>query len=172
LELSEYKDTFAAIAAAAPEEEEGETVIHGDFWCGNILPCRRSGGAGVAMVIDWEMCRLGHAWQDLAQMCAELFLPFQFRGVEEGLEIISAFLKSYGAVDKETASRVVVHFGVHLVVWPPRIPGWGEREEVERCVRTGAEFIEKGRRRDWEWVKRSVLAKIVDDQWIVGLNNL
>ncbi|KAA8909196.1 kinase-like domain-containing protein [Sphaerosporella brunnea] len=159
--LSAYEQVFCEVSAAPAPALADETIIHGDFWCGNILPYN-----GVVTVIDWEMSRLGGPWEDLAQMCAELYLPFQFRGVKEGLAIISAFLKEYGPVGEEVARRAVVHFGVHMVVWPPRVPGWGEKEQLQECVTTGAEFIERGWRKDWAWVKESVLAEIVQDSWI------
>lgn len=117
-------------------------------------------------VVDWEMARVGYVWEDLGQMCAELYLPVHFRGREEGAEMLAAFLKGYGGMGEEVARRAVVHFGVHLVVWPCRISGWGEEREVEECVRVGMEFIEKGWERDWAWVAKSVLKAIVDDEWI------
>jgi hypothetical protein len=155
--LTPYAAIFSEVVTGRGGGGE-ETVVHGDFWTGNIMLPELT-------VIDWEMARLGGAWEDLAQMCAELFLPCVFLGVEEGVRVIREFLAAYDGVDEETARRVVVHFGVHLVVWPPRIPGWGDREQVERCVGIGAEFIEKGWRRDWGWVRVSVLGSVVDEKW-------
>jgi hypothetical protein len=160
--LTQYKEIFADVVAA-PEVDEEKTLLHGDFWCGNIL---LSPEQDVAMVIDWEMAKVGHVWGDIAQMCAELFLPFQFRRTKEGLEVMDAFLRAYGEVSEEVARRVVMHFGVHLVVWTCRVPGWGSAEEVESCVKVGAEFIERGWRKDWKWVRESVLGTVVKEEWI------
>ncbi|KAF8249404.1 kinase-like protein [Wilcoxina mikolae CBS 423.85] len=160
--LTPYKELFIDVISA-PEVDEEKTLLHGDFWCGNIL---LSPEQEVATVIDWEMAKVGHVWGDIAQMCAELFLPFQFHGTEEGLEVMDAFLRAYGEVSEEVARRVVVHFGVHLVVWPCRVPGWGSAEAVEGCAKVGAEFIEKGWKKDWKWVKESVLGAVVKEEWI------
>jgi len=163
--LEDAEGLFAEIAAAATAEQKAEqdTIIHGDFWCGNIL---LQGSGGGAMVADWEMARMGGVWADLAQMCAELYLPWQFRGVETGVKVLRGFLSAYGRVSEEVARRIVVHFGVHLVIWPVR-SGWGVQEEAERCAIVGREFIERGWRRDWRSVKESVLGELVDESWIV-----
>jgi aminoglycoside phosphotransferase (APT) family kinase protein len=161
--LTPYAGIFSDVAAARGREEEaGEmTVLHGDFWTGNVvLPPEE-----LLVIIDWEMARLGGAWEDLAQMCAELFLPDVFCGGEVGAGVVAEFLREYGGVHEEAASRLVVHFGVHLVVWPPRIPAWGDAQALQRCVRIGAEFVEKGWKRDWEWVRGSVLGAVVDANW-------
>jgi len=152
---------FAEIAAATSAVQKTETIVHGDFWCGNVL----LGDTG-AMVIDWEMARVGEVWGDLAQLCAELYLPFHFSGTEAGLEVMKEFLSAYGRVSEAVARRVVVHFGVHLVVWPVR-SGWKTQSDVERCAAVGKEFIERGWRSDWKWVKESVLGRLVDEGWIV-----
>lgn len=160
-ELGGAAALFAEIVAATPAVQLPDTVLHGDFWCGNVLLDKST-----VTIIDWEMARVGEVWGDLAQMCAELYLPFRFFGVETGIAIMRAFLGAYGRVSEDIASRVVVHFGVHLAVWPAR-SGWEPQTEAVRCAVVGKEFIEKGWRRDWKWVKDSVLGELVDDSWIV-----
>ena len=151
--------TLAAVAEAPPLPRAQRTLVHGDYWCGNVL----LGADGKVTVVDWEMAREGFAWEDLAQMCAELYLPVHFGGHRDGATVLDAFLRGYGAVsDEEMAARAVVHFGVHLVVWPCRVSGWGDAEQIEECMRVGLEFIERGWAKDWGWVSESVLKNIYD----------
>lgn len=161
--LLSYKETFVEVVSAPEIEESEKTLVHGDFWCANVLV---SPEQNVVTVIDWEMSRFGHVWQDLGQMCAELFLPYQFHAKMEGLFVIEGLLKGYGGVSEEVARRVVVHIGVHLVVWPCRVGTWGGKEEMAKCVEVGAEFIERGWKKDWKWIKESELGTIVKEEWI------
>lgn len=170
--LAAYRPLFEEVAAAATAATEageaaGGTLIHGDFWSGNIVLSR---GHDVATVVDWEMARRGPVWCDLAQMCAELYLPYHFYGVAAAVDLLDAFLRAYGPLDADTARRLVVHFGVHLVVWPCRVvPSWGGGDPavLDDCIRVGAEFVEHGWRRDWHWVRQQgVLRAVVNDEWI------
>ncbi|KAL7268752.1 hypothetical protein RUND412_008608 [Rhizina undulata] len=147
--------------------QSSSTLTHGDFWCGNILLSPSSSIPKEIIVIDWEVAKYGPSFADLGQMCAELFLPFHFHGVEAGREIIKAFLGAYAEgmeveERRELAWRTAVHFGTHLVVWPPRVQGWGSKERVEEGVSVGAEYVRRGWERDWEWLKGSVLGVLLE----------
>ncbi|KAF8536322.1 kinase-like domain-containing protein [Trichophaea hybrida] len=161
--LSPYKETFVEVVSAPDMDESEKTLIHGDFWSANILV---SPEQDVITVVDWEMARLAHVWQDVGQMCADLFLPYQFYKKMEGVQVMDGLLTGYGEVSGEVARRIVVHFGVSLVVWPCRVGTWGGEEDVKRCAQVGAEFIDRAWKRDWKWIKGSVLREVVKEEWI------
>lgn len=89
--------------------------------------------------------------------------------------MIGAFIKAYGSLldgeeeeeEEEVAWRVALVFGVHLMVWPWRVPGWvdGEGEEdrvagelMERCVRMGRDCCVSAYGRDREFFRGGVLS--------------
>jgi len=99
-------------------------------------------------IIDWELAQVSSPVYDLGQFFAELYLLYHFKARLEALTIIDAFLASYGPLPGDLAFRTAVHFGVHLVVWPPVTPGWGDGEQLKDCVRVGAGYIHAGLQRD------------------------
>ncbi|KAF8243684.1 hypothetical protein K440DRAFT_561001 [Wilcoxina mikolae CBS 423.85] len=163
--LSPYKETFVEVVSAPDMDESEKTLTHGDFWCANILV---SPEQDVITVVDWEMARLAHVWQDIGQMCADLFLPYQFYRKMEGVQVMDGLLTGYGEVSEEVARRIVVHFGVSLVVWPCRVRTWGGEEDVKKCAQVGAEFIARAWKKDWTWIKGSVLREVVKEEWTKG----
>lgn len=111
-------------------------------------------------VIDWELSHIGCLAFDLGQMFAELYLLTHFRSMPAGTGIISAFMTGYGELDDDMAFRVALHFGVHLVVWPPRVPGWGKGEIMERCVEFGRDCCINAWNEDKEWFRGGALDSI------------
>ncbi|KAI5777896.1 kinase-like domain-containing protein [Geopyxis carbonaria] len=167
--VAPHQATVAAIAAAARARDgPGATVVHGDFWPGNVL--LHAGGGGGAVVLDWELARLGRRWEDVAQMAAEMYLPVWFGGSQTAREVLRAFLAAYveaaggEGVDAEMARSAVVHVGVHLVCWP-QLTGWGAAGDTGKCAEHGMEFVVRGWARDWEWVRGTVLAPLVAEEW-------
>jgi len=49
----------------APPPPDRVALVHGDFRLGNFIVAR----AGLAAVIDWELCHLGDPTEDIAWMC-------------------------------------------------------------------------------------------------------
>jgi hypothetical protein len=118
------------------------------------------GEALTLLVIDWEFSQIGHQAFDLGQLFAELYLLTHFRSIDAGVQIISSFMAKYGRLDDDTAFRVAIHFGVHLIVWPCRAPGWGEGDILERCVRLGREFCENAWELNREYFRNGVLHSV------------
>ncbi len=64
-ELPAMEATHALLEAKMPEQE-GATIVHGDYRIGNFLV---DGEAGrVAAVLDWELCTLGDPMADLGYL--------------------------------------------------------------------------------------------------------
>jgi hypothetical protein len=63
----------------------------------------------------------------------------------------------YGPVDDDMAFHIALHFGVHLIVWPCRVPGWGKGELMEKCVELGKDYCKHAWKKDRKWFKGSVL---------------
>lgn len=83
-----------------------------------------------------------------------------FRSIEAGTLLIPAFMAGYGPVDEELAFRIALHFGTHLIVWPCRVPGWGEGEIMEKCVEKGRDYVQHAYTKDVEFFRGGVLDKI------------
>lgn len=98
-----------------------------NLWCLNI--------------IDFEIAQVSLPSADLGQMLAELYLLYHFAARPEALEILSSILASYGTstLSDDEKYRVVMNFGVHLIVWPPHTPSWTScgAEKMKECVRFG-----------------------------------
>jgi hypothetical protein len=69
-------------------------------------------------------------------------------------------MTGYGAVDEDLAFHIALHFGTHLIVWPCRIPGWGEGEIMEKCIGKGRDYVRHAYTKDVEFFRGSVLDKV------------
>ncbi|TVY40253.1 4-hydroxytryptamine kinase [Lachnellula occidentalis] len=150
--LQGSREVFEAVAMdvrAWLDREEG-TLVHGDFWSGNIF------------VIDWELSHLSTAAFDLGQMIAELFELKHFKDIDAGIWIIEAFVKGYGRLDDEIAFRTAIHAGVHLICWGSRVQGWGTREQIEEVVEVGRGFVVKGWEKERGYFEGSALGCLFD----------
>ncbi|KAG4025782.1 hypothetical protein MFRU_051g00460 [Monilinia fructicola] len=132
-------------------------LIHGDFWCGNVL----IPGAllspeipALIFITDHELSHLASPIFDLAQMCAELFMLTYFKSIPAGKQILVAFLEGYGPIDENKRWRMMIYIGCHLVGWGPKFAGWGTMDQVEGCVKLGRDLVVGGWRRDRQWCKR------------------
>ena len=88
LDLSLGEDRIRdALAAAGPRPlGNGDVLLHGDYWPGNIL----WRGARIACVVDWEESEVGDPLADLA--IARLDVQFAF-----GRDAMKAFTRQYQA---------------------------------------------------------------------------
>ena len=111
-------------------------------------------------VIDWEFAQISSPAYDLGQMFAELFLFQHFRNDPNGCTIIDSFLRAYGLVDLELAYHIAIHFGIHLIVWPCRVPGWGDQTQVEECARIGMDYVRHAHKREKVWFEAGVLEEL------------
>jgi thiamine kinase-like enzyme len=112
------------------------------------------------LVIDWELSQIGSRAFDLGQCFAELYLLAHFRSIEAGSQLISAFMAGYGPIDEDLAFRIALHFGTHLIVWPCRVPGWGEGEIMEKCIEKGRDYVQRAYTKDIEFFRDGVLDKV------------
>ena len=139
--------------AEASYTNTANTVLHGDFWTGNILVDTKQ----QLTVVDWELARVGGAWQDLGQMSAELWLCAVFAESEErgerAMQALHAFHSAYqegrGDLGKEERRLAVMHTGVHCVAWP-QYSGWESVELVEKMKVRGGKVAELAAEGDWE----------------------
>ena len=142
-------------------------IIHGDYWTGNILVSQHTTDSNIGVnqlyVIDWEMTKFAPAIFDIGQLSAEVFL--HFRKKPEAIKLLDAFLGAYkGLESTATRCKVAIAFGVHLVVWPIRLQGWGTMGEIEECVKMGAEYIQKGLQGDVNWLQKGMLREFFREQ--------
>ena len=104
-------------------------------------------------VVDWEVVSLGVRARDVGQMMAELYMLKLFKNIDAGLWLTEGYLEGYGGLDLDTAFRVAIHVGCHLVVIGGAVEGWGSLDNVERVVATGRDMIVKGWQKDKAWFK-------------------
>jgi aminoglycoside phosphotransferase (APT) family kinase protein len=63
-ELAAMEQVYEALQSGIPEQE-GATVVHGDYRLGNMLT---GSDARIAAVLDWELCTLGDPLADLGYL--------------------------------------------------------------------------------------------------------
>ncbi|KAG0648904.1 Psilocybin biosynthesis kinase [Hyphodiscus hymeniophilus] len=152
--LGRSKEVFEAVAERTRGELDTErgSLIHGDFWSGNVLlpntPFPPPTEPLTVFVIDWEMAQLSSIAFDLGQMFAELFELKHFKDVDAGVWLIESFVEGYGKIDEELAFKTAIHAGAHLICWGSRVAGWGTREQVETVVEIGRDWVVRGWERD------------------------
>ena len=142
-------------------------IIHGDFWCGNLLlspPGSKSSTNWSIYVTDFELTHVSLASADIGQMLAELYLLYHFWSRSEALEMMKGLLSTYKLTEltEELRFRVGLQFGVHLVVWPPFTQTWidcGE-ERLKDCVQYGVDCISAAHRKDEHFWKSHVLGAL------------
>ncbi|KAM5457291.1 hypothetical protein MaudCBS49596_000486 [Microsporum audouinii] len=167
--LEEVRDMATAEYSQKPQDkaEDGSWgIIHADFWSGNILiPDNASlvrEHSTNLFIIDWEFAQFGRKEYDLGQIIGDLYERKHFMGAESALWIIQGFTAGYGVLSDEKAFRIAIHVGVHLICWyirrNPMAPFTEPPEQIENAIRIGADFIEKGWKRDRAWFKKSELA--------------
>lgn len=111
-------------------------------------------------IIDFELSQLNSLAYDLGQCCAELWFLSHFKGNSAGTQLITAFLRGYGAIDDKTAFRVALHFGVHCVIWPARVGTWGKGQILEKCVEIGRDHMINAWNKDRNWFRGTVLGEM------------
>lgn len=108
-------------------------------------------------VIDWELSHISSLAFDLGQMFAELIELKHFKDINAGVWLIQSFMDGYGEIDIELAFRTAIHVGVHLICWGSRVQGWGTKEQVEKVVEVGRDFVVKGWKKDREFFEGTML---------------
>lgn len=92
-------------------------------------------------ILDWELCHVSSYIFDLGQMLAELYFLYHFRSSPCIPILLNNFLSGYGNIDNRDAFNILIHCGVHLVVWSWRTPGLGNEGQIRECVQFGHDII-------------------------------
>lgn len=134
----------------------------GDFWPGNIMVALDPSDVNQLKriyVLDWELAKTGLPGADIGQFCAEIHLLRRFEPITKASAswILSTFLKAYSRVGKpdvQVCRHAMVHWGVHLAVWTPRIP-WGGKTATRDAVEEGVGFLVGASSADEDWLRAS-----------------
>lgn len=133
------------------------TIIHGDFWHGNILITRQEPALPPSnplplKIIDWELSRVGTPAWDIGQFFAECRILSLFKSRPEALSSITGFIAGYGTIEREEAFDVAVMYAAQLMTAPEYLADWVEDathvEDERRCVEEGAVWLERAWERD------------------------
>jgi hypothetical protein len=121
------------------------------------------GGDGQSLeriyVLDWELAKTGLPGADIGQFCAEIYLLRRFDAVakDSASKILSTFLEAYSRAVKPDISvcrDAMVHWGVHLATWTPRVP-WGDKDTTRKVVEEGVRFLVEASSADEDWLRTS-----------------
>ncbi len=119
--------------------DEGEPVfLHGDFRMGNLL----IDDGGISAVLDWELCHIGNAEQDLAYMCAPSWRFGRYEKPVGGFGQIDAFINAYQIKSARTIDRARFDFWLSYstlwwgIVCLRMLDSWrtGTERTLERAV--------------------------------------
>ncbi|ORZ31823.1 kinase-like domain-containing protein [Catenaria anguillulae PL171] len=126
-----------------------QSLIFGDFWPNSVLvhlSPRVAAGEPIVSIIDWECHRPGHAGEDVAQMCANLFImlhgePYDHDAVKVVLDEFVNTVKSgakgpdvFPAEAEYDVEAMMVRQVTNLV----QVPHWGISDD-KQVVRKAAE---------------------------------
>lgn len=164
---------------------EPRVIIHGDYSPRNML--RDTGVDGKMILIDWEMCSFGAAWQDIGQCAAELFLGgcdvrdflkgyldgnSEARNVQNGGkhyddEGAGAAVAQKIVVDQDMVRHTVIHGSSLAMLWTP-MAGWlphESQEEGDKRRRETTQWMLMAWNRDWKGLKETIWGALVRDEW-------
>lgn len=130
-----------------------ETIVHGDFWPGNVLVKLAETGGEVERiyVMDWELVKPGLSGCDVGQFCAELHQARSFypANAEPASTVLDAFLCAYkakrGGEMTSVARLAQTHLGAHIAVFTARNSSWKDRETVRKLVLEGVRYLADAR---------------------------
>lgn len=120
-------------------------------------------------IIDWELAHLSPSGgaSDVGQLAAEIAAMQRRHGNSGCLEsFLLAYRDTAGTrVDERFCQQVAVHFGVQSIYWDQDVR-WcifdgGTKEGAEM----GWDVAERASRREWAWMRGSVLAGLVPEGW-------
>lgn len=111
-------------------------------------------------IIDWELAQFGRKEYDIGQMIGDLYERKHFKNADNALWLMQGFVHGYGISNEDSAFRIAIHAGVHLICWYiRRDPGIvapssftePEGQKVQDAIRMGTDFVVKGWARDRSW---------------------
>lgn len=119
-----------------------DKFVMGDFWPGNILITMEGEEVSAIQVLDWELAKTGLPELDAGQFLAELQLLCRFHPESQDAAAGTAtgFLEAYQSKHELDRRTTLIHFGVHLITWTPRV-SWGAKEPTRKAVVDGVEMF-------------------------------
>jgi aminoglycoside phosphotransferase (APT) family kinase protein len=100
-ELAAMEEVYEALQSNIPEQE-GATVVHGDYRLGNML----TGSDGrVAAVLDWELCTLGDPLADLGYLMNNWAEPGETGPASRGAAVAPTVVEGF-----PTRAEMVAHY--------------------------------------------------------------
>ena len=162
--LSVGEEQLTALRGIADETADvmrtaKDTLLHGDFWPGNVMVRLKGEGESVEVermfVLDWELSKPGRPGFDIGQFCAELHQARRFypSATETASALLDALLRTYrehrGDEDMSAVARIAqTQFGVHLAVWTPRNSTWADKATAREVVLEGVQNLLDTRKGD------------------------
>lgn len=114
-----------------------DTLLHGDFWSGNILWMNDETGRRIRAVIDWENALIGDPAEDLANARMEIFREF-------GAGAMNVFTAEYHSMSNADLSQLPKWDLLAALRPAGRIADWvNTREEAEALIKGHAGFVEQ-----------------------------
>lgn len=110
-------------------------------------------------VLDWELCHLSSFVVDLGTLFAELYFLYFFKGSTSVPLILDSFLEAYGPIKTQDALNIMIYFGVHLIIWPPRTE-WSVYPRMKECVQFGCDVVENAHGGNSEYFKTGFFQKV------------
>jgi len=189
-ELAGIYNTMITARAKESGTATAACICHGDFLLTNVLVAdidvdfegsnnsstnSTSGETQIARiqpiltVIDWELAHLSpfRGASDVGQLAAEI-AAMQRRHGDFGF--LDSFLLAYREtagtrLEERFCQQVAVHFGVQNIYWDQGVR-WsifdgGTKEGAE----IGCEVAGRASSKEWEWMRGSVLARLVPEEW-------
>lgn len=113
------------------------TLLHGDFWSGNVLWDRNERGPEIVAVIDWENAVIGDPVEDVANARMEIFWDF-------GAEATAIFTREYQSMSNADFS-MLPWWDLCAALRPAgRLADWATGKAQEKQLRDGhALFVEQ-----------------------------
>ncbi|KAF5001011.1 hypothetical protein F66182_16226 [Fusarium sp. NRRL 66182] len=123
--LKSHKETLDTIGDFLAKEDQrmskeggdGYSVLHGDFWSGNILIDNAGwreppllGRTNELFVIDWEFSHFGHRSCDLGQIVGDLYERKIYGNFDTAISIMKGVIDGYGTLSDEMAFRTAIYY--------------------------------------------------------------
>ncbi|KAI0347689.1 hypothetical protein BDW22DRAFT_1384541 [Trametopsis cervina] len=138
-----------------------ETLVHGDFWPGNVLVRFRENAEGEdeveqMYIVDWELVKPGSRGVEVGQFLGEVHQAQRFCEPNASFADVlrTSFLSAYrdgigGEANLDgTAKAAMIHIGAHLITWTPRVWTQGGKERIREVVGEGVDFVLNGSKRE------------------------
>lgn len=116
------------------------TLLHGDFWSGNVLWGKNENGREIVAVIDWENALIGDPVEDVANARMEIFWDF-------GAEAMEVFTREYQSMSNADFA-MLAWWDLCAALRPAgRLADWATSKQEEDKMRDGhALFVEQAMR--------------------------